>query len=117
MSSRDFTIDIDISSGYEEIEESISSFPVSVEIIVNNSRQKYIHQNKVSTVSGFALDLGEGFIQSYSIGSLLSESETDKLLTKFSTFFKKANIPHKIIEIWHEVDFDKELISYNWRHA
>ncbi|WP_281557727.1 hypothetical protein [Thalassomonas sp. RHCl1] len=117
MSNRDFIIDIDYSAGYEEIENSISLFPLSVEIRESDSGKKYIHQNRVSTIAGFSLDWTEGVTQSYSIGSLLSEPETDKLLLKFSEFFKQAKIPHRIIEIQHELDFDKKIISYDWQHA
>ena len=117
MSNRDFTIGIDISNGFEEIEKIISSFPVSVEIRTNENGRKYIHQNRVSTVSGIVLDDEQGNIQSYGVSSLLSEGETDELLVRFSEFFKKLSIPHKIIEIYHEVDWDKEVLSYEWSNT
>ncbi|AUI88086.1 hypothetical protein BS333_17090 [Vibrio azureus] len=117
MCNRDFIIDIDYSAGYEEIEKSISSFPLSVDVRVSDSGDKYIHQNKVSTVAGILLEETDGFIQSYSTSSLLSETKTDELLLKFSEFFKQAKIPHKIIEILHDLDFDEEIISYKWEHA
>ena len=114
MSERDFIIDIDISAGFSQIEVSMALFPISVEIKINSVGIKYIHQNSVSTKAGFALDSYKNAIQSYGMNSLLPETETDELIQQFSAFFKTANTPHRIIEIYHELDFDKEWLSYNW---
>lgn len=114
MSSRDFLLEIDLVSGFSRFSENISLFPIVVEVRANENGIQFIEQRKVSKVAGIVLDDISGIIQTYGISSLLSEQEEDIFILKFSDFFKSIKMPHRITEIYHEVDWDKEVLSFDW---
>ena len=117
MSDRDFSLEIDVSEGFKKIESNILFFPISIEILSDEHERRYLYQNKVSMICGIVLDEVDKNIHRYEINSRSNEKETNRMLMNFSGFFKAISVPHRITEISHELDWDKEVISYKWKNT
>lgn len=112
---QDFEIEVIALDGLPVLEGFLYKCPIELDLVVVESKNVILRQNVVSQIAGFEFESYENDIFIFSMYvSHKSPEPAKSVVSKFSESLKAAELPHKITEILHEVDFDEEWVSYQW---